>query len=141
MLLFRAYYTFSDELADLRGKSASLHLEIIRKLLTVKGDLKASVTRLSRAYRKISEKLFASGTLGGDVELLKARDVLPCELLHQVEYKLTVKCAVVRAGVEYVRGIHEHNDAFLGGDDRNGERACLGTGKSLSEDRSRRGLR
>ena len=59
MILRILDHAFLPKLADLCGETASVNLEVIGKLLAVKGDIKALTVELFRLVGEICEKLIS----------------------------------------------------------------------------------
>jgi len=126
--------TFLAQLAYFGGKSASVYLKIIRKLLPVKGDIKAVAVCLFRLYHKICHQLFPCGALGGYLDALVKENGLCGKVFHKVKDKLLVESAVVGAGVKNVLTVYKHYLAGLVSHHAYGQRLGFGTGKSLGKD-------
>ena len=74
--------TFGAELADLHRKAAAIHLQVVGKLLTVKGDGKVTAVVLAGHLRKVRKQFLARGTLGEDLCLFVHLQIFFGEDLH-----------------------------------------------------------
>ena len=63
MILIAVYETFLFHFTYLGGESASVDLEVIGELLTVKGNIKRSLPRFLHLKRQVREQLFPCGAL------------------------------------------------------------------------------
>ena len=72
----------SAQTADLGGKAAAVHLQIIRQLLPVKRNREAAAARFFRLQIEIRQQFIPRGTLGSNLQLLMKENIFLCQTLH-----------------------------------------------------------
>ena len=125
--------SFFFQFADLGRESASLDLKIVCKLLTVKGYIKAVTVAFFCLQRKIRQKLFVRGALGGDLYALMKHYSFCGKVLHKIEDELLMKAAVVGTGVKNMVTVYKHYLAGLVSYDRHGQCLHLSAGECLGK--------
>ena len=73
---------FLFQFTDLGRKPAAVDLEVVGKLLAVKGDFKATAVGFFCLYGEVGHQLFARGALGGDLHALMKENGLGGKILH-----------------------------------------------------------
>ena len=104
MILVAVEDSLFSHLADLGGQTASIYLQIIRQLLSIKGNIKGIPSGGFRLNGQIGQQLFSGGALRCDLDPFVEAQTLGGQILHKIEYERLVKSAIVLTGVENVGG-------------------------------------
>ena len=117
MILFRGQDPLPAQLTDLGGKSASIHLQIVRQLLSIIGDRKAVASLLLGGDVEVGHELISCRPLGGDLQLAVEHEILGGGLLHKVVNDAVVKGTGIATGTDDATDIDHEQDRVSGGDD------------------------
>lgn len=125
--------TLAAHAAELRGKRAAVHAEVIGELLAVERDRKAVAARADRLHREVGEQAAADRFRRGVEDAPGKREILLRADEQKVADELRVAGAGLRAGRKQVRRVQEKRRRILCRDDVHHQRLIRHAGVRLRE--------
>ena len=121
MILMTLNNSFFFQFPNFRGQTAAVDFEIVGKCLAIVGNIKAVAASLFGFLGQVGHDLIARGALGNDFYLLMEKDGFARKVLHHIEDQLLVKAAAIRAGMQNMAALDQHDLTWLVCYHRNGE--------------------